>query len=1224
MFRFSFLFSLLFCCIAISYTQAGEKESHQLHIPPKPTSLLWRISGMGLAKPSYLYGTIHLQDKRVFRFADSVLLALESCSLFAAEVRLDTLVSEIIEMMYDTTKGKRLKDVLTQKELDSLTPIISEALSIPPRSVPKLRAGVLHYFFTSGLFRRVDKDMILDAYLLGLARTLRKSLHALEPLSNQINAFDNLSLETLRKSSSATPLEKLRKQLQREHLIQLYDIGNVDSIYNFMSAQMGKGEADTLLALRNHYMARSVDSLSRIAPVFATMGVAHLGGSEGVITLLRQMGYTLEPVIPTYTGMAQRYDSIDITKSATWYTYTSEKNGFSVKMPAKLAEAPLYKQMYGSLEMEMPMASDIISGNFFMVMSLRLPNRLTKDETVRYMDEVAGRLLPSMIDKNTDTLPRSIITHKGVTGYEYSGIGIAGANYRIRGFVRNTGAYILVLQGNSRSIKTAVADTFMASLNFLSTKRPDWMPFSDSAAAITLSFPGKPLQAIDQDGNLLTSYYSSDASSGITFSFTWNTLSEPFNQRSQKSYVRRRLLQYVYKYVSDSLKNNVRYDTLPDGSFRARYRFYNKESDVQSIGEYIIRGKRLYDLVFSSSDNQSYSADSTTFFSSVRFLPFQRFRDWKEYTCPVFPLRAQFPSQPFLDTTSSEDFASVYPTEVAWYLNEPSTGNNYTIYVSEYSPYFEIPKMSDSALCSYLMTPTKSVHDTVISKKVYRKGTILAAEYIVAKKYAPYSKRLHYYYLGNKLYSVSSLLHNNDLESENTLRFFNSVTITDTSSVYDYGTQGTKKWLEDILSHDSAHQNRAIKALQWIRFDSTEVSYIYQALTHKSFPSDTLLTTAQHYSAIRFLLLSRLGQFLDSVSVNSLRHLYLNYKPYPTLQNQILSFLSYKKNTEATAALVDLFCTNTPSKDTTLYYHQGYFLLSLRDSLHLLKPHLSQLMQLLKHREYKPILYELWREAYEHKVITLQEFAEKKNMIYADLQKEWKNYSRSLRYPEKRYYDKDDPNSESYEVFDRMSGSIIRELCLSLSFLNYDKQKEQVLHTITREAQEKDNSLLFNATVSLLRWNKRPSNSTILTLCKDDYWAADIIRLLDSTSKQELLPPSYRTQYAAAIAYFKEYMYDSDEYIDTVELVKSIYISNDSLNGMFYLVCYNDQHDSSDKKAWTTALIGCFPRDTTALSLIKDCINAFGKRLDAFPPDEHINFLLKEPDYSSYLYTEDD
>src|SRR5687767_15149840 len=52
-------------------------------------SLLWKISGKGLTRPSYLYGTMHLHDKRVFHFSDSVASAFESADAFAMEIILN-------------------------------------------------------------------------------------------------------------------------------------------------------------------------------------------------------------------------------------------------------------------------------------------------------------------------------------------------------------------------------------------------------------------------------------------------------------------------------------------------------------------------------------------------------------------------------------------------------------------------------------------------------------------------------------------------------------------------------------------------------------------------------------------------------------------------------------------------------------------------------------------------------------------------------------------------------------------------------------------------------------------------------------------------------------------------------------------------------------------------------------------------------------------------------
>jgi uncharacterized protein YbaP (TraB family) len=42
----------------------------QNNMPKKYQSLLWEISGNGLKKPSFLYGTMHVSDKLVFNLPD--------------------------------------------------------------------------------------------------------------------------------------------------------------------------------------------------------------------------------------------------------------------------------------------------------------------------------------------------------------------------------------------------------------------------------------------------------------------------------------------------------------------------------------------------------------------------------------------------------------------------------------------------------------------------------------------------------------------------------------------------------------------------------------------------------------------------------------------------------------------------------------------------------------------------------------------------------------------------------------------------------------------------------------------------------------------------------------------------------------------------------------------------------------------------------------------------
>ena len=76
-----------------------------------PNTLLWRISGNGLSKPSYLYGTMHLQDKRLFNFSDSTYAAIEKTEGLALEVNFN----ELIDSMFNRQLLEAQKNTWTEK-----------------------------------------------------------------------------------------------------------------------------------------------------------------------------------------------------------------------------------------------------------------------------------------------------------------------------------------------------------------------------------------------------------------------------------------------------------------------------------------------------------------------------------------------------------------------------------------------------------------------------------------------------------------------------------------------------------------------------------------------------------------------------------------------------------------------------------------------------------------------------------------------------------------------------------------------------------------------------------------------------------------------------------------------------------------------------------------------------------------------------------------------------
>jgi TraB/PrgY/gumN family len=147
-------------------------------------TLLWRISGNGVKAPSYLYGTMHLRDSRLFNFYDSLYTALEQCDRFAMEIQPDSLTNGLLQDINftkvlfnradeeddeaDLSFNKYIEEKLTKKEIDSLHAAAKAATGADKINYRKLiarkRLGYGEWEGTSNM------PVFMDAWLFNVAR----------------------------------------------------------------------------------------------------------------------------------------------------------------------------------------------------------------------------------------------------------------------------------------------------------------------------------------------------------------------------------------------------------------------------------------------------------------------------------------------------------------------------------------------------------------------------------------------------------------------------------------------------------------------------------------------------------------------------------------------------------------------------------------------------------------------------------------------------------------------------------------------------------------------------------------------------------------------------------------------------------------------------------------------------------------------------------------------
>ena len=260
-------------------------------------SLLWEISGENLKEPSYLFGTMHVKDKRAYQFHDSLMLKLKSCKVFAGEIVLDKAAAKEVSSDLLLPPDKDLKTLLTKNEYKKVKKFCNKHLGAMSLLVNKIKP-----VFTSAMISEslMDSDMpkALDEYLQDKAKDYNLRVTGLETVKEQMNALNELSLEEQAKMllEQIDQIEEEKKEIQR--LANVYASQNLDSIYTFVQTPEMQSEfGDALIKDRNIVMTERLEKLIIHETTFCAIGAAHLPGENGVINLLRKRGYKLRAII---------------------------------------------------------------------------------------------------------------------------------------------------------------------------------------------------------------------------------------------------------------------------------------------------------------------------------------------------------------------------------------------------------------------------------------------------------------------------------------------------------------------------------------------------------------------------------------------------------------------------------------------------------------------------------------------------------------------------------------------------------------------------------------------------------------------------------------------------------------------------------------------------------------------------------------------------------------
>jgi uncharacterized protein YbaP (TraB family) len=298
---------LLGCGLGLLIVVFGQKIKMRYHSVTYPAAsvdsmenaLLWKVSGNGLRKPSYIFGTMHLMCAEDARLSDTLQRIVRRSDHIYFEIDLDDmaqiagLAGHI--MMKDGTK---LPDLLTEEEYAK----IEDYFGQNPAGMPITMLQSLKPFFLNSIIAEQRMTCAvkggMERAITDVAMKYSKEIRGLESVQFQASVLDSIPYERQAKEL-VKYIDSLEKNTRlAEDLVEVYKRQDLKKIEELTKQEDG-GVADFLDLILYDRNADWAEKMSRIMGtdgVLFAIGAAHLPGERGVIKLLREKGFTVSSV----------------------------------------------------------------------------------------------------------------------------------------------------------------------------------------------------------------------------------------------------------------------------------------------------------------------------------------------------------------------------------------------------------------------------------------------------------------------------------------------------------------------------------------------------------------------------------------------------------------------------------------------------------------------------------------------------------------------------------------------------------------------------------------------------------------------------------------------------------------------------------------------------------------------------------------------------------------
>ena len=1039
-----------------------------------PNTMLWRISKEGFM-PSYLFGTAQLKDRRVFRFSDSLYHFLQKADGFAAELDPDEAMTELFKTFGAPDTSGLLKDAMKEDDFKKIAGELEAKYGVPAERITKKQAWLYRHSWESTARKADDMDVLVDLYLYNIAKNSGKQVSGTGDLDDQLNMMDE--------SGSAFDTDELlgrnTNAAEVERLIRIYIAQDLNALGRFIHA-LPADDCNKILLKYNPKMVRRIDSLAQVRSYFFAVGAARLPGAAGLLQLLKDRGFAVEPIFSKKIIAPQNYSYTK--KEWPWQTVENGEKTFAVSMPGKPSLLTLNEAV------KMQVYADLGSGLIYFVTGYSILPGLNKDSALLMIIKNMGMKSVSK--------PQTIL-HNGIKGLQ-SVRDSGGYFYRIQ-LWPNGDQVVMTMIGcqNKSRLYSTEAQRFYNSLQLTpphvkpAKDLKDWYVHRDERLAVQVAFPGAP--AVNK--TIQQNFAQQAGADGWHF-YNRTYLDEPANAYYLFIAKEAKPDHYILDDAAlfDEAKNNLeaqnqftvtRYDTGRWQGLPAMWMDgVHKQSNLQLKSRTINRGNRGYTLM-AIYDGKGDTTAATAFLESLQLFPLNE-SGWQTHTdetalfTTTAPGAFQLQKKDSLATGTTKHTSASYDSLSAF---------SYQVVVEPLPAYFWAT--DDSAFFESVVAGYTNAGDSILYSKNITNGAAAGKEYVIRMHGGRNNKRLRFLLNGDSLYLLYFVAPEpyHTPASNQFFSHFRFLNFRPAQSLFQNKTTGL---LNALQSGDSAAFAEAKDFINQAPFSKADLPRLHQALLRPYRDME------EDFYGVHYGLLQRAIALSDTATIDFIKASFSSLNGENSLlQYPLLQALAEIKKDISYAALKALLLQQLPRTGNSngLAY-------ALRDSLALTQKLAPEVLALSSDSLFCNVLTRIVPSLIENNLLQPSEVIPyTKNFIAQAVQKE-REINRSAGENAWALYD-------DIQVLGKLNNAESTDLLQRFSRTKWLQVQEPA--------------------VRVLLTNKQPvAAASIAKVAADKYYRLSLYGHLKKLNRLPLFPATFATQKNLAESALYQYLTDDD------------------------------------------------------------------------------------------------